>query len=188
MHDYDLAGIDDYRYSLQPVTDARACNTIAIIESEQGIMCRTLDIVLVQAQEPVRHPVQRATGMRAVVQVGKYLHSPSHNKDIEHLFIQGQRQPPATRIMQFIQMANDCVTGCDHRHSGSFPDNRDNHLACQEITDIQAGFGYTTLCQALPVATRQTGNCIRVSVLADNAKTKVIKTCVLIILAAFGTA
>ncbi len=117
MHDYDLAGINNHRDSRQLVTGTRTCNTVAIIEAKQGIMRCTLDEVLVKAHELIRHPVKRATRVRTTVQVSENLLTPPHDKHIVHLFIQAQRQPPAIRVLQFIKLADDCLTGSGYRHT-----------------------------------------------------------------------
>jgi len=84
---HDLTGINNHRDSREPVTGTGACNTVTIIEAEQGSMGCTLDVVLVETQELVLHPVEGTTRMRTIVQISENLPSLPHNNYIMQPFI-----------------------------------------------------------------------------------------------------
>jgi len=74
----------------------------------------TLDVVLVETQELVWHPVQGGTRMWAAVQVSENLPSQPHDKYIVQLFIHTQQHPPAIRVMQLIELTDNRPAGRFH--------------------------------------------------------------------------
>lgn len=59
----------------------------------------TLDVVLVETQELVWHPVQGGTRMWAAVQVSENLLSEAHNKYVAQLSIHTHHQPAAIGVI-----------------------------------------------------------------------------------------
>lgn len=82
MHDHNLASIDQNRHWRKPVTGTGASDTAAIIYTEQAIMRCALDVVLVEIQKLVRHPVEGATRVWAAVQITENVHPLPNNKHI----------------------------------------------------------------------------------------------------------
>ena len=87
-----------------------------------------LDVVLVEIQELVRHPVQGTTRMWTTVQVSKNLLSKPDNKYVVQLFIHTQQHPPAIRVIQFIKLTDNRPAGRIHRQGCQTPVAGDRRL------------------------------------------------------------
>ena len=103
----DFTVMKNNRQGSQSLSMAGSGNTKAVIDPEQGIVGGALDKGLIQVKELVRDPVKWTAGMRTTVQVGINLPSLTHDKHIIRPTGNHQFQPPAIRISEIIEFADN---------------------------------------------------------------------------------
>ncbi len=97
--------IDHKGYRSQHITNTGTSNAHTVMHPEQGRVGRTLNMSQVQAQETVRHPVQRCAGMRTTVEIPEYSVGCAHEKDVTAVIAACHGQTAASRHADVIKSA-----------------------------------------------------------------------------------